>query len=188
MKNDRMTIRDIAGFCPEEAVWKMITDVCTFLLKENSAYIINPDSIFVDGNLFLIEKGTDSKSEFLAPEQEDNPKEDFAQCVWQIGSIAYYMATGHVVFGGRGGTYQREHPHVALPVMPKSFQALTLVIQSCLSYHPAERICLEKLKEKAEKGLAACLQSQRETHTQTSMPVKKENKQKEKWPEEMIEV
>ena len=186
MKSDRMTIRDIAGFCPEEAVWKMMTDVCTFLLKENSAYVLNPDTIVVDGNLFLIEEGVDRESEFLAPEQEGASKEDFAQFVWQIGSVAYYVATGHIVFGGRGGTYQREHPHVALPVLPKSYQALTPVIQSCLSFHPAERISLEKLKEKAEKGLTACLQSQREKATQTGMPVKKDKKQKEKWPEDMI--
>ena len=49
-----MTIRDIAGFCPEVAVWKMMANVCEFLLKDSKDCLISPDSIVIDVNSFII--------------------------------------------------------------------------------------------------------------------------------------
>ena len=188
MNSDRMTIKDIAGFCPEDAVWKMMADISRYLLKDDSVKMISPESIVVDGNMFMAEDAPQQTDEFLAPEQADSVTAQKPQLVWQLGAVAYCMATGHVVFGGHGGRYQREHPHVALPVLPKNYQALTQTIQRCLCYDTVERISIEELSATAEKGLAACSSRYREKVSQQGGPVLTVNQQRNKWPEEMIEI
>ena len=166
-----VTLRDIAGFCPEEAIWKMLADVSDFLLKENCGYQINANTIIVAGNQFVV-KG----------EKSPTPKEEM---VWALGAAAYYAATGHAVFGGHGYEYQQEHPHVALPVLQKSFQMLTPVIHQCLCAEKSKRISMESLRQSAEKGLAACSRRQRIKAEPVSEPTRESHHEGEKWPEEM---
>lgn len=188
MKNERMTIKDMAGFCPEDAIWKMMADISKFLLKDDSVKMMNPESIVVDGNMFIAETTSKEMYEFLAPEQKDGKNTLKPQLVWQLGAVAYYMATGHVIFGGHGSKYQQEHPHVALPKLPKNYQALTRTIQHCLCYNIDERISLKELSAVTEKEWTACLSRHREKVSQQHEPIQTENQQKGKWPEEMIEI
>ena len=188
MKSDRITIRDIAGFCPEEAVWKMMADVSASLLKEKSCYCLTPESVIVDGYNFIVETDHSIVGEFMAPEQDGSEMTKASQMVWSLGAIAYYMATGHVVFGGHGSAYQKEHVSAPLPVLPKGLQMLTPVVQKCLNYSPDNRISLNELIELTEKGLASCEKQQRKDKPSTSKV--QENKSGiigDKWPEEMIE-
>lgn len=178
----------MAGFCPEDAVWKMMADISKFLLRDDSVKMMNPDSIVVDGNMFMAEIASQKIPEFLAPEQEDCENTLKPQLVWQLGAVAYYMATGHVIFGGHGSRYQQEHPHVALPVLPKNYHALTLTIQHCLCYNKAERISLEELSVVAEKEWTVCSSRHREKVSRQGETVQTENQQKRKWPEEMTEI
>lgn len=213
-----LTLYDIAGFCPEEAVWKMMVDVCGSLL-DGKGCMLTPDAIMVDGNTFIVrgvkgseegvkrserevkrsEEGVKGSEEdvkrsereandiFAAPEA-DGAERSMAQTVWSVGAIAYFIATGHIVFGGYGGSYQKEHPAVPLPVLPKEMQTLTPVLQRCLCYHAEERISMEELRKLSQNGLEICMKHQREklvADTPTS-PQKAEC-QKERWPEEMIE-
>lgn len=187
--SERMTIRDIAGFCPEEAVWKMMADISEYLLKDHADCLLSPGSIMIDGDLFLVATGQERVNEFTAPELTDNQKADEKGLVWSLGAIVYYLATGHIIFGGHGSCYQRGHPNVSLPILPKSLQALTPVIQRCLCYSPDERICMKELNDLSVKGLSFCKKQQRQK------TVVKERKQEtivnccgEKWPEEMIEI
>lgn len=183
-----MNIRDIAGFCPEEAVWKMMTDVSSFLLKERVPYLLTPDTIVVDGNIFIVETGHEVLNEFLAPEYNAN-NIDMPQMVWALGAVAYYVATGHVFFGGHGGIYQREHPSVYLPVLPKSMQSLNPVVQRCLCYEVEKRIVMEELCELCRSGWNVCVKNQRAS---SGIIIDEHHKNVEytgqKWPEEMIEV
>ena len=192
-----LTLYDIAGFCPEEAVWKMMVDVCGSLL-DGKGCMLTPDAIMVDGNTFIVRgvkgseegvKGSEREANdiFAAPEA-DGAERSMTQTVWSVGAIAYFMATGHIVFGGYGGSYQKEHPAVPLPVLPKEMQTLTPVLQRCLCYHAEERISMEELRKLSQNGLETCMKHQREklvADTPTS-PQKAEC-QKERWPEEMIE-
>ena len=184
-----MTIRDIAGFCPEEAVWKMMADVSAFLLKEHVGYVLTPDSIVIDGQNFMVETKDEIVNEFMAPEYIEGAKNEGSLAVWSLGAVAYYMATGHIVFGGHGSCYQKEHPLVSLPVLPKGLQELSFLLQKCLYYSPNDRISLEKLNELSLQGVHFCEKRQRKT---TVLSVNgqetKENNNGEKWPEEMIEV
>ena len=185
-----LTLYDIAGFCPEEAVWKMMVDVCGSLLEEDGR-MLTPDTIIVDGNAFIIKGVKGSEREtidiFAAPETE-GAEPGTAQTVWSVGAIAYFMATGHIVFGGYGGSYQKEHPAVPLPVLPKEMQTLTPVLQKCLCYHAEERIGMEELKKLSQNGLDTCMKRQREKlAVETPTSPQKAESQKERWPEEMIE-
>jgi len=187
--NERMTISDIAGFCPEEAIWKMLGDVGRFLTNDGQVYALCPDAVIIDGDAFLVERCEYAGEEYRAPEQHASQQADKESMVWTLGAITYYMATGHMVFGGHGGAYQHLHPTVPLPVMPKAMQALTEVLHRCLTYHPSERIELKALTEWAERERAACVTRRRETEENNiRRPSVRSTDQMENWPEEMIEI
>lgn len=183
-----MKIKDIIGLCPEEAIWKMMADISEFLIKDSHTHVLDPDNITIDGDTFLIGSAQKVAKEFLPPEQEVSEPPGMPQMVWSLGALAYYAASGHVVFGGHGGSYQKEHPHVPLPKLPKSMRALTPVVQQCLHSDPSERIELEKLHDLAVNGLRACSQRQREKSDvlDNGHPGEK-TAEGEKWPEEMTE-
>jgi serine/threonine protein kinase len=187
----KMTIRDIAGFCPEEAVWKMMADVSECLLNDGVGNALSPDSVVIDRNSFMVNSTQDTGNEFHAPEHKNGQQHDEKEEVWSLGAIAYYASTGHVVFGGHGGKYQKEHPLVTLPALPKGLQSLTPLLQKCLCYDSNERLGLKELNDLARKGLEECGKQRREKSMSAKEEEKKENGIKytgEKWPEEMIEV
>ena len=185
----RITIRDIAGFCPEEAIWKMMADISALLIKANDGYVLTPESIVIDGNAFMIETGHEIMHEFIAPECIPGGKIGLSQMVWSLGAATYYMATGHIIFGGHGSSYQKEHSSVPLPVLPKGLQVLTSVMQKCLSYSPDDRIGLKELNEISVQGVLSCEKQQREKIVSADERKKiKVEYSGERWPEEMIEV
>lgn len=174
MTNEDVTLRDIAGFCPEEAIWRMLTDVTEFLLKDGSGYKITADTIAVIGEQFIVvgEKSSSTMSDM----------------VWELGATAFYVAMGHEVFGGHGMVYQKEHPHVALPVLQKTFQSLTPILHRCLCYNSSDRISMESLRELTEIGLASCRKRQRVKKILVKDKEERVCYQVDKWPEKMIEV
>lgn len=185
-----MTIRDIAGFCPEEAIWKMIADVSECLIKDFVDSGLSPEAVLIDGNSFLVNHVQDVANEFMAPEHKSGSNCDEKEMVWSLGAVGYYATTGHIAFGGHGGRYQRNRPSVPLPVLPKGLHDLTMVLQKCLCYKPEERIALKELHDLAQKGLLKCRQEMRKKKEPVKDgDIKKELKYTgEKWPEEMIEV
>lgn len=188
MKNKIIMIRDIAGFCPEEAVWKMIADISMFLMNNKSVRFLSPESIIVDGNTFIIAINNDVDVDFLAPEHDGNQTVDEKQLVWTLAALAYYMALGHIIFGGHGGKYQKNHPLVSLPVMPKDYKLLTPVMHKCLCSQPDERIGLNELHNLALKGLACCEKQERVIKVEGDTTVNDVKYIGDKWPEEMMEI
>ena len=188
----KMTIRDIAGFCPEEAIWKMMADVSECLTNDGVGNGLSPDSVMVDGNSFILNNSTQViENEFHAPEHRKGQPSDEKEEVWSLGAIAYYASTGHIVFGGYGSKYQKEHPLVTLPALPKGLQSLTSLLQKCLCYDPKERICLNDLNGLVRKGLEECGKQRRKKTKSSNDEEIKDNEVKytgEKWPEEMIEL
>ncbi len=195
MENGELTLRDIAGFCPEEAVWKMLADVSRFVQKEGTSCTLTPDTIVIDGDSFMVIPSANAESTCETTSQK--------ALVWSLGAVAYFTATGHVVFGGHGESYQQEHPSVPLPVLPKDFQALTPVLQKCLCYLPDDRMSMEELMNLSQKGLEACAKRQRTPFTSSFLrPIGSKRPKTERggevspigegmegaWPEEMIEL
>lgn len=187
---ERMTIRDIAGFCPKEAVWKMIADVSQCLQNGAEHGGLSPDAVLVDGNSFLVLDVPNMGNEYLAPEHEMGAKCKEKETVWSLGAIAYFAATGHIVFGGHGGAYQKRNSLVPLPVLPKGLQDLSFVLQRCLCYNPEERVGLKELNSLAQEGLLSCKQQERRGATNGNGKKKTEEVKgaDEKWPEEMKEI
>ena len=189
-----MTIHDIAGFCPEEAVWKLLADVSECLLNDGVGNGLSPGVVTIDGNTFMVNGTEEAENTFQAPEHKDGQPSDEKENVWSLGATAYYAATGHVVFGGHGGSYQKEHPLVTLPALPKGMQALTPLMQRCLCYDANERIGLKALNDLARKGFEECgklgrtfrgkrREERGERRENSAFPIKEERG--EKWPEEM---
>lgn len=183
-----MTVRDIAGFCPEKAIWKMMVDVSALLSDGNVIHNISPDSVTIDGDMFIVETEQGIQNEFVAPENNEG-RPDMKQMVWSLGAVTYFAATGHVIFGGHGGNYQKNNPSVPLPVMPKNFQALTTVLHKCICHNPEKRISMVEVHKLAQIGLALCEKRLRiKNDTVNKMTEKKDKLNGEKWPEEMVEI
>jgi serine/threonine protein kinase len=186
--NEKITIRDIAGFCPEEAVWKMISDVSSFYITDKTFCPITPDSVAIDGNVFIVEPKTEPISEFQAPELSEKQKPGEKQIIWEIGATAFYMTTGHVIFGGHGSGYQKAHPAVQLPVLPKGLSNLTSLLHKCICFNPDDRITLKELNSLSCEGIALCEKRQRKQSETMSEKQKTIKGTVDKWPEEMIEI
>lgn len=184
-----MTIRDIAGFCPEKAIWKMMADVSSYLTNEDVVYYFSPDSITIDGEMFMVENGACMQNEFVAPECIEGGKTGTKQMVWSLGSVAYFAATGHIIFGGHGSIYQKDNPSVPLPVLPKNYQALTAVLHKCICYNPDKRISMAEVNDLAQQGLASCEKHKREKREVEEKEIESIKKSiGEKWPEDMVEI
>ena len=153
-----LTLQDIAGYCLEEALWKMLADVSGAWMDALGACpaVYDPSQVLVDGDDFSVQ-ATDAvphHEEFAAPEGGNS--QEAASLVWTLGALVCFASSGHGIFGGRGGAYQRRHPTVALPVLRREHSALTPLVQRCLQYHPSDRPTLQQLHELALAGLQAC--------------------------------
>lgn len=186
--NKIITLRDIAGFCPEEAIWKMIVDLGQSI-KDNHQCPLSPDEVIIDGMSFLLGEKSSDRFQFLAPECTNEASCGQAQLVWSLGALIYYASSGRILFGGNGSIYQKNHPNVLLPSLRKSHQSLTALMQQCLQYDPSSRISINKLIDEAQRGLGSCRKTMRGhcKSTEESAP-SSANQRKENWPEEMIEM
>lgn len=187
----KVTLNDIAGFCPEEAVWKMLSDLCRIAEAGAEATLpkLCPARILVDGKTFLIDDTEAYDERFDAPELTGKGgKVGATELVWSLGALTYYASTKQIIFGGRGGSYQREFPHVALPSLQKMHQGLTPLMKQCLCSDPGSRISLEALSAHARSGYEECLLRQRE---QLQGPMPKPDMPTapaSAWPETMTEI
>ena len=156
--SEKMNISTMAGFCNEQALWKLLAD----LTCDSSKWMIPaPELILVDGDGFRFDKeGTrEQATVFYPPEGCNNYTE--AGFVWSLGALVCYASSGHYVFGGRGGAYQHEKPDVDLPTLRKEHSALTPIVKRCLCYSPSDRINLKELRDLAVKGLESSNQISR---------------------------
>lgn len=148
-----MNIHSIAGYCNVSVLWRMIMDLSSSLQVADSFRVLMPDSIVIEGDCFRIDYSVSNKTieEFFPPEGFMDLGE--SGVVWSLGAMVCYASSGHYIFGGRGGAYQRSHPHVELPVLKKEHSELTPLVQRCLCYTPSQRITLQELYTNAMREL-----------------------------------
>ena len=187
--SNRITLKDIAGYCPEEAIWKMIVDLGQSV-KDSGNCPVSPDEVIVDGMSFLADDHGDRQEQYLAPECSDDTPSGQQQQIWTLGALIYFASSGRTLFGGHGGAYQRRHPNVFLPSLRKSHSSLTALMQQCLQQDLSSRIGIDKLLDEARKGLENCRKSQRSLNkvTEQRLPSSATKQRKDQWPEEMIEM
>ena len=185
MNEGRLTLKSIAGYCIEEALWKLAIDIASEL-QENKPILagIDPDMIVIDNDEFHLVVKDDVMPEYCAPEGLASE----AAIVWSLGALLCYASSGHLIFGGRGSLYQSKRSDVKLPALQKKHSSLTPLVQRCLVYSPENRISLSELVIEARKGLELC---KKRVRSKSNMTVKKEipvtTSLDERWPEEMID-
>ena len=158
-----MTIHSIAGFCNEKALWKLLADLSSILLKETSNVwkVITPEMVIIDGEDFRLsnEAPHGQSTEFYPPEGAGNSGSE--GLVWSLAAIVCYASSGHYVFGGRGGSYQRSHPKVELPTLKKEHSGLAALVKRSLCYTSSQRISLDDLHTTAVQGFESNAQMSR---------------------------
>ena len=184
-----MTVHSIAGYCSEKALWKLLVDLITDAHSNESGSwrVLTPDHVIVDGEGFCIDSNISSKplTEFIPPEGIENYGE--LGFIWSLGALICYASSGHYIFGGRGGAYQRNKPKVELPALRKEHSNLDVIIKRCLCYSPLQRITLNELFELANKGLESNNQKTRAKQSKDSRKASDSLSlsTNELWPEKM---
>ena len=158
-----MTIHSIAGYCNEKALWKLLVDLSSDILDKTSKTrkVIMPEMVIVDGEDFRLtdEMPQNTSTEFLPPEGIGESGSE--GLVWSLAALVCYASSGHYVFGGRGGSYQRSHPKVELPTLKKEHSGVATLVKRGLCYTPSQRISLGELHAAAVKGLESNVQMSR---------------------------
>ena len=185
MSEGRLTLKSIAGYCIEEALWKLAIDIASEL-QEKKCYAagIDPDMVVIDNDEFHLVPKDNVMPEFCAPEGLASE----TATVWSLGALLCYASSGHLIFGGSGSLYQVKHPSVKLPVLQKKHSSLTPIVQRCLANSPEKRISLDELVIEARKGMELC---KKRTRSKSNAKVDKKHlittSLDERWPEEMID-
>lgn len=141
-----LTIKDIAGYCREELLWDFIIDVAREM--QTSHFMpTEPEHVLISN--------TKSASFCLA----DNlpTSEDDSERVWNMAALAFFISTGHLIFGGKGISYQIKHPGVKLPTMIKEHASINSLFQQCTNSDPHIRPSLQELISKAEEERKKCI-------------------------------
>lgn len=185
MSDRSLTLKSIAGYCIEEALWKFVIDIASEIQEKGLVLGgIAPDMVFIENEDFHILPKDDIIPSFCAPEGKSGE----AAMVWSLGALLCYASSGHLIFGGSGSLYQRKHPSVKLPVLQKKHSSLTPLVQQCLTFMPEKRISLNELVIEARKGLELC---KKRVRRKSDVKVEEEHPMvsnlDERWPEEMID-
>jgi len=185
MSDRSLTLKSIAGYCIEEALWKLIIDIVAEIQEKK--YVlggIDSNMVVIENEDFHILPKADVIPSFCAPEGKSGE----AAMVWSLGALLCYASSGHLIFGGSGSLYQRKHPSVKLPVLQKKHSSLTPLVQQCLTFMPEKRISLNELVIEARKGLELCKKRvRRKSDVKVEEMHPMFSSLDERWPEEMIE-
>lgn len=185
MSDRSLTLKSIAGYCIEEALWKFVIDI-TAEVQEKKFVLggIDPNMIVIENEDFHILPKENVKPSFCAPEGESSE----AAMVWSLGALLCYASSGHLIFGGSGSLYQRKHPDVKLPALQKRHSPLTPLMQRCLVFSPEKRIRIDEVVIEARKGLELCkkrVRSKFDVKVEEMRPMV--SSLDERWPEEMTD-
>ena len=185
MNKERLTLKSIAGYCIEEALWKFVIDIVAEIQEKGLVLAgIDPDMIVIENEDFHLVHKDNIMPSFCAPEEEHSE----AAIVWALGALLCYASSGHLIFGGSGSLYQKKHPSVKLPVLQKKHNSLTPLVQHCLVYEPKNRISLNDMVIEAKNGLELC---KKRARRKSNIKVEKEHlaisSLDERWPEEMTD-
>jgi len=183
-----ITIHSIAGFCNEKALWKLLVDLSSILLSETPKVrkVVTPEMVIIDGEDFRLddEIGQNTSTEFYPPEGVENSGSE--GLVWSLAALVCYASSGHYVFGGHGGSYQRSHPKVELPTLKKEHSGLTALVKRSLCYMPSQRISLDDIYSAAMKGLESNAQLSRVKRvTEASEDISSFDTMNDIWPDKM---
>ncbi|MBR5068141.1 MAG: hypothetical protein IKX25_01935 [Bacteroidales bacterium] len=189
MKNDVLTLKDIAGFATEKNIWQLLLNLSADYNKcvPNG---IDPNCIAIAGKEFLLKDNCSGKDimAFAAPETLGNQSEAVSEAsyIWTIGALTFYTITGTFIFEGKGGETQTKDTEVPrLSSAHASFE-LSELIRRCLNYSPTDRPKMNEIHRLATKALASPSDPQKRLTNQTGKSYAKSLIKF--WPEEMVPI
>ena len=140
-KIENVSVVHLAGFCPEQAVWRFLADMA----GHGSLGPLDPDCVRMDLSGAFIQVGRGKDPRFLEPVSDDGN-------VWSLGAVAFYLVMGMPVFGGHGHDLQM--PSTVIPSIPpcRCSRELDSLIRRCLDYDARKRPSLKEIAEEASRG------------------------------------
>lgn len=187
MKNDELTLKDIAGFATEKNVWQLLLN----LTADCNTYVpdgIAPNCIAIAGKEFLLKDNCPAKDSkaFAAPETFGNQSEPVSEAsyIWTIGALAFYAINGTNVFEGKGGETQTQDTEVPRLGSAHASYELSELIRRCLNYSPNNRPKMNEIHRIATNALATPSVPRKRLTSQTGKSYAKSLIKF--WPEEMV--
>lgn len=183
----QISLKDIAGFTTERAVWQLILDLSEYC-GHGSLGNVGAGTIIVSGFHYEIKENAGKKdtAAFAAPEMTKGGNSTEASEIWTIGALAFYAITGVHVFEGKGGMTQTQATRVPRISSAHADRDLSMLIHSCLNYSPNNRPGKDKVLETAEKHLS--LQQVPRKRLTNRSGKKYANPLTKFWPEEMVPI
>ena len=189
MKNDELTLKDIAGLATEKTVWQLLLN----LSADFNKFVPNgiaPDCIAIAGKEFLLKDNCSAKDAmaFAAPEVSGNRTGAVSEAsyIWTIGALAFYAITGTYIFEGKGGETQTKDTEVPRLSSAHASYELSETIRRCLNYSPTDRPKIDEIHRLATSALASPSVPQKRLTSQTGKSYAKSLIRF--WPEEMVTI
>lgn len=155
-----ITLKEIAGYATEKAVWQLLLDLSALCGKEQLCGL-TADEVMLQGTDFLLHRRpsveTTAFTSFDAPETFSRKEADAASQasdVWTLGALAFYAITGMDVFEGKGGATQTAETAVPQIGSAHAGKQLSTLIHQCLAYAPSARPTAEAITRLAREQLA----------------------------------
>lgn len=169
-----MTANDIAGYCFESTLWRILCDITTdkAFQQSSSLYpLIEPKNIIINNDSFSISSHAQQCNE--------------SDAIWHIGALISYLSSGHPIFGGKGKKYHENHPMTQLPSLRKEHYALTPIVHACLNADKSKQISIEELRKQSLIGYNDSLDREKTRIEQPQKQALTKISLNETWPEEM---
>lgn len=194
----------VAGHVNVRMIWQLIYNIGSALDCIHSAgYIhfnVNPSNILWDGKQFLLTGFSvcssshfckDGKLPMCINSHRFTAPEDISDAsamadIWSLGSTIFHLYMGSYVFNGLGGHAQ--HKGSPLPYMRKSLPALSNLVQRCLAFISDERPTAREICELARMELDKIRYVKEERKLKKSITSYSKEREKDFWPDEMIDV
>ena len=193
------SLDNLSGYFPEEKAWELLCEISSaleYLHEEGWCHgDVKPSNVLWNNRAFLLadfgachrflEKPARedvSSFKFLAPEKSRTDKSD----IWSMGATVFNLIMGSSVFGGLGGSAQRENSPV--PYMRRSMPALSELVCRCLSYHPESRPTASEIRIIAQKALSDYRTRKKKRPVRNRVEVVSEDSYGAFWPEVMKNV
>lgn len=191
MRQEKIMLKDIAGYATERMVWQMMLNLSEFCTTQLAAGV-SPQDITIKGDSFLLStdkvpSANDNKA-FAAPEIF-NPTMGFntgKSGIWTLGALAFYVITGTDVFEAKGGETQTETTEVPRISSTYANMELSNLIRRSLNYLPQNRPTIEEIQTQAREALAKPAQPRK--RLTSSKGKSYPNSLVKFWPEEMVTI
>lgn len=182
-----ITLKEIAGYSTERAVWQLLLDLSFHVGSDKLADIV-PQVILIKEEHFILneEKTENGKyKSFAAPEHFSKCSEKNAELsdIWSLGALAFYALTGTHIFEGKGGETQNQHTYIPRISTTHASKELSNLIRRCLNFRPQERPSIAEIRRISQEGLVKPSCPQKKLTTQTGKNYK--DSLVKFWPEEI---